>query len=95
MNRYLFNRISDNRFLTSEYPSFPQKSTDKYIISRSGDRLDLLAKEFYGDQRQWWILADANNIGKGTLNVEPGLQIRIPFPIRNLKDKLEDIVGSR
>ena len=88
MKRYDKFKVENSTiFRSTVYPSIPHSENDKYIITRDSDRLDLLAKEFYGDQRQWWILADANNIGKGTLNVEPGLQIRIPFPIRNLKDK--------
>jgi len=89
MNRYLFNRISDNKYLTSISTTFPQSLTDKYIIVRDGDRLDTLAKEFYDNENDWWILATANNLGKGNLNIPPGIQLRIPFPIVRLKDKLQ------
>ena len=91
MNKYLYNKARNNKFLSSNNPTFPQKSTDKYIISRMGDRLDLLAREFYGNENRWWVLASANNLGKGNLNVPAGLQIRIPFPISDLKYKLEKI----
>ena len=26
----------------------------------------------------WWILAEANELGKGTFAVPPGIQLRIP-----------------
>jgi nucleoid-associated protein YgaU len=42
--------------------------------------LDLLANQFYGDVTAWPIIATANNIGLGTLNIESGKQLRIPDP---------------
>ena len=85
MNRYeATNTTDDDRFKTSRYPKFPKQSTDLYIISRELDRLDLLANEFYKDPRYWWVLAKANNLGKGTLDVPMGIQIRIPMPLPNL-----------
>ena len=88
MNRYLFNKISNNRFLTSTYPAFPQKSTDKYIISRSGDRLDLLANQFYGDVTLYWVIAIANpdKINMGSLFLTEGSQIRIPSNVVEVVD---------
>ena len=67
------------------------KFEDKYIISREGDRLDLLSYEFYGDPRYWTILANANNLGKGTLDVPAGKQIRIPpnTIITELRERLQ------
>ena len=91
MNRFLYNKVSDNKFLTANYPIFPQQFSDKYIIARAGDRLDLLAREFYGNENRWWILAESNNLGKGSLQVPAGMQIRIPFPITDLKSKLQNI----
>jgi nucleoid-associated protein YgaU len=70
-------------------PRFPIKSTDLYVYSREDDRLDNLAFEFYEDPRYWWVLAEANNLGKGTFAVPPGLQIRIPLPIDDLLNKLK------
>lgn len=31
----------------------------EYIV-KDGDRLDLLAKHFYNDDRMWWRIVDAN-----------------------------------
>lgn len=31
----------------------------EYVV-KSGDRLDLLARHFYNDDRLWWRIADAN-----------------------------------
>tara|TARA_R100000388_G_C7148412_1_gene113354 strand:+ start:245 stop:562 length:318 start_codon:yes stop_codon:yes gene_type:complete len=63
---------------TTRLPIIEKSLQDRFIFSRSGDRLDNLAFQFYGDPRHWIILAIANNLGKGTLIVPPNLQLRIP-----------------
>lgn len=60
------------------YPDF-STNEDTKIVSQEGDRLDLLAKEFYGDETFWFAIARANNLGKGSMNVPAGLIIKIPF----------------
>ena len=60
------------------YPNIPESPDDIYLISTSGDRYDILAKEYYGDQTLWWVIASANNSQKASLALEPGIQIRIP-----------------
>ena len=60
------------------YPTIPETADDIYLISTSGDRYDILAREYYGDQTLWWIIASANNSQKASLDLEPGIQIRIP-----------------
>ena len=88
--RYEYTRIRLEKYLTTRYPNFTRMEGDYYIISRRGDRCDLLAQQFYGDVRHWWIIANANNIGKGSFNIEPGQQIRIPDPRRNYVTLLEN-----
>ena len=91
VNRYLYSKkTKNNKFKSPTWPTFERKSTDLYVFSREGDRLDLLSQEFYGDPRYWWVIADANHIGKGTFAVQPGLQLRIPKPIDNLMNKLKE-----
>jgi len=63
------------------YPYIPLQSSDIYIISKVGDRTDLLAFEWYHDQRWWVIIAHENNLPGGTLRIPPGLRIRIPYPL--------------
>lgn len=90
IHRYLYNKKTDkNKFETPTFPTLERKATDLYMFSREGDRLDLLAQEFYDDPRFWWVIADANNIGKGSFAVPPGIQLRIPKPIDNLMFDLE------
>jgi hypothetical protein len=45
---------------------------------RPGDRLDLLAREAFGDTTQWWRLADANPHADPTRLEEPGRSIDLP-----------------
>ena len=43
-------------------------------------RLDILAGEYYGDGRLWWVIAGASGIG-WNLQVPPGTYLRIPTDI--------------
>ena len=60
------------------YPEVPPSENDFYVITSTGDRYDTLAQQFYSDYSLWWIIAAANNSQQASLNVEPGVQIRIP-----------------
>ncbi len=60
------------------YPNIPYNSRDIYVRTVAGDRLDLLAHQFYNNLKYWWIIAHANNVGKGTMVLAEGTQLRIP-----------------
>ena len=66
------------KYQTTVYDKVPEDNSDIYVIAQEGDRLDNLAWEYYSDPTLWWIIARANNIGKGTLFPEVGIQLRIP-----------------
>jgi len=97
LNRYISTKVKSNdKQSTTRYPKFPKRMTDLYIISRELDRLDQLSNEFYEDPRYWWVLAEANpQLGKGTLLVPAGIQLRIPFPIDDLEIQLRDVEDNR
>ena len=95
MNRYQYTKTEQNKYNITRYPQFPKQQSDLYIISPEGDRLDMLANEFYKDPRYWWVLAEANNVGKGTMIVPAGLQLRIPFPITDLLDRLRQVEENK
>tara|TARA_R110000782_G_scaffold135755_2_gene228207 strand:+ start:465 stop:761 length:297 start_codon:yes stop_codon:yes gene_type:complete len=83
MNRYeditIVKTEEGKRYQKSvQYPLMERKLTDIYIIGARHDRLDNLAFKYYEDARLWWIIARANNIGKGNLTVPIGAQLRIP-----------------
>ncbi len=85
MNRYehIINERLDlprkkRRYNSSLLPKIESSTEDIYIIAREGDRLDMLAFEYYEDHKLWWVLAEANKLGKGTLDCPAGQRIRIP-----------------
>jgi hypothetical protein len=85
MNRYQdLSIIKDSngrrKYTTTFVPYIDKSDNDIYVITDPSDRLDLLANQFYGDVTAWPIIATANNIGLGTLNIEEGKQLRIPDP---------------
>jgi hypothetical protein len=67
------------RVLKTSIPkTIPKKDDDIYVITQETDRLDLLANEYYGDSRLWWIIAQANNINGVNIGLDAGIQLRIP-----------------
>lgn len=71
-------------FKTTQYPVITPQDSDAVVISNEADYLDSLAYTYYGDPTLWWIIALANNIGKGKMSVPPGLQLRIPVNINDI-----------
>ena len=65
-----------HRNLTTIYSSIPETDDDIYVITQEGDRLDLLANQFYGDVGLWWYIAKANKLTLMTLDA--GITLRIP-----------------
>ena len=68
------------------YPEIPLSSDDIYVITNFGDRLDLMANQFYGDSTLYWILATANpdEVNFGSLFLTEGTQLRIPTDINEI-----------
>jgi phage tail protein X len=60
------------------YPNIPKRDNDIYVATQTGDRLDLLAYQYYGDSSLWWIIASANNIHDAPLGILDGTILRIP-----------------
>jgi|TARA_B100001093_G_C26852247_1_gene1025636 phage tail protein X len=76
---------------TIRYPKMSKESQDMYIISIQGDRLDNLAYKYYEDARLWWILARANNLGKGDMEIPIGTQLRIPYNYIAILDEYNEL----
>ncbi len=68
-------------YVNNIYPEIPPTNDDNYVITVLGDRLDLLAFDFYGDSSFWWVIASANALPGDSLVVEPGTQLRIPVDL--------------
>lgn len=73
-------------FTTTYYPVIQHQDDDVIVISNEGDYLDNLAFQFYNDPTLWWIIALANNLGKGRMSVPPGLQLRVPINVNKILD---------
>lgn len=95
MNRYTYTNNKkrwDGKqvYKTLLLGNIPYYNDDIYIITNETMYLDDLAYKYYKDPSLWWIIALANNIGKGRLSVQSGIQIRIPrnstFVINQLKN---------
>lgn len=60
------------------YPTIPRSLGDIYVQTNVSDRLDLIAYRYYGNPSYYWILAEANGLGKGSMSIPVGTQLRIP-----------------
>ena len=88
----LLKSKTGERFLSSTVlPHIAKSAQDVYITSIFGDRLDMLAHKYYGDVTLWWIIAHANHLGKGSLHIKPGTQIRIPKDLQLIYSMLEKV----
>lgn len=88
MSRYSNNetqKLKDGKvvYKSKIYPKIPLKDTDIYIVTQTGDRVDTLAQQFYGDSSLHWIILTANNIHDAPFAFPDGTILRIP------KDYLE------
>lgn len=98
MNRYeniqiLKTELGKRYKKTIKYPIIEKNENDIYIVGSQGDRLDNIAHKYYKDSTLWWIIARANNIGKGSLSVPIGTQIRIPYDYLNIIDEYRKLNG--
>ena len=99
MNRYnkIEKRRNTNEFVgtlgteyyrTVFYPKVEPSENDIYVQTEFGDRLDLLANQFYSDVSLYWIIAIANPnvVSLGSLTPPVGTQLRIPINISTIID---------
>ncbi len=56
----IISRDGEKRVLI-ELRDIPEPAATQLYVMRPGDRVDLLAYEFYRDARRYWRLADAND----------------------------------
>jgi nucleoid-associated protein YgaU len=69
-------------------PNIPINAMDITIATETGDRLDTLANEFYGDPGKWWVIASANNILNASFGLVDGTVLRIPKDISQILTQL-------
>jgi hypothetical protein len=90
-NTILKNEDGKRYYATTLYPLIDPKSSDVYVITTVGDRLDILANTYYNNPTLWRIIASANNISKDSVFVTPGTQIRIPMDLGAFKTEFNKI----
>ena len=72
-------------YATVKYPEIPLSANDIYVLTNEGDRLDLLAQQYYGDVNLYWIISIANNnLQQNSFSLPPGSQIRIPQDLSSI-----------
>lgn len=73
------------------YPDIPLADDDIYVATETGDRLDTLANDYYGDSGLWWIIASANNIHDAVFAFEDGTILRIPQNYTDIISKFNSV----
>ena len=78
------NMTGSQYYTNSVYPDIPATDDDYYVIATLGDRLDLIAYNFYEDSSLWWIIAIANALPGDSVYPPIGAQLRIPVNPQNI-----------
>lgn len=94
-NNIIYKNVKGKQYYKGKiYPDIPFSDTDDYIIATIGDRLDLIAYNYYNDASLWWVISVANNhITKGSLFPSPGVQLRVPTDINSVMQLFDQING--
>ena len=89
VDRYKFSTKEIGKYKTVRYNKPPVLPDDQYIITREGNRWDLLSHQFYNDISLWWFIALANDIRPASMIVPEGIQLRIPTNLDEVGRQLE------
>ena len=76
-----------------KYPQIPFSDLDVYIETVYGDRLDIIAFDYYKSVDYYWVLIVANNLPGDSIFVKPGTQLRIPSDLEEILADYESING--
>lgn len=97
INRYQNISITKNKiktptfYVNAIYPDIPVSDGDTYVITVLGDRMDLMAQDFYGDTGYWWIIASANSLSCDSLFPPIGMQLRLPQDLQEIVSKYNQV----
>lgn len=90
MDRYRNIKILNNAqgikyYKGTKYPEIPLSEDDIYVITVFGDRLDILANQYYGDPTLYWIISASNpSQSFSSMYITIGTQLRIPNNVSNI-----------
>lgn len=78
-----FKKLPDGRevYTSKILPKIPKRDDDIYIAVQTGDRLDTIANQYYGDASLWWVIATANQIHDAPFSLEDGTVLRVPSDV--------------
>lgn len=76
-----------------KYPEIPFSDLDIYIETVYGDRLDIIAYEYYKSIDYYWVLIVANNLPGSSIFVPPGTQLRIPADLESILTNYDILNG--
>jgi nucleoid-associated protein YgaU len=94
-SRYAANEVINGHYAMWEDPSARDPygpdlldgvTTFDHIV-KGGERLDVIAHKYYGDEDYWWVIALANRI-MDPFTLEVGRRLRIPSEAKSITDKL-------
>ena len=71
-------------YQTNIYPEIPPVNSDYYVTTTVGDRLDLIAYDFYQDSSLWWVIASANSLPGDSIYAPIGIQLRVPVNLQTV-----------
>ena len=89
------DRVKETIFLNNIYPDIPVTEGDLYVITTLGDRLDLMAQDYYGDVDFWWVLASANSLPGDSIYPPIGMQLRIPSNLQGVISQYKIVNANR
>lgn len=72
-------------YRATKYPQIAYSDNDIYIITVFGDRIDIIAYDYYKSVDDYWIITVANNLPGDSIFITPGTQLRIPQEINTIK----------
>jgi hypothetical protein len=78
------NVTGSTYYQTNIYPEIPPVNNDYYVVTTVGDRLDLIAYDFYQDSSLWWVIASANSLPGDSIYAPVGIQLRIPTNLQTV-----------
>lgn len=85
---------SNNRRVRTStiYPPIAKHPDDTYVLTTVGDTLYALAYQYYNSVNYYWVIAEANEgLNKATLNLIPGIQLRIPSQLNEIISDFRDL----
>ena len=78
------NKKGQRVLVPTLYPTISLSDSDQFVYPKDGERLDNLAYKYYNDSSLWWIIAQANELGKGRTILNPNFQIRVPGNVETI-----------